>query len=477
MPSLALPRRALPAIGLATAAAASDARPVLNDASRLSATPVFSHWVARGDAQAAIIARLRAELASARSAGRPLAVSAARHSMGGQSLPRDGHAITADGCVLEPDAAARQYRASAGSRWHEVIARLDPLGFSPAVMQSNSDFGLGATFAVNAHGWPAPHGPFGSTVQAIRLMLADGSIVECSRTQEPALFTLAMGGYGLTGIILDLVVGMAPNALMQPSFTVMPAAEFAPRFAAAARGGAAMLYGRLNISRPFFFQEALLVTYTPAPTPEGGLPGLDRSGGRYGGLTRRLYRAQPGLEGMKQLRWFTERSLAPALGLGAGTRNNLMNEPAENLANRDPHRTDILHEYFIPPDRFGEFLALCRRVIPASPLEFLNVTLRWVERDETPVLTWSGTDRIAAVMSFSQRLNGEDEAAMMRLSEMLVEGVVALGGSFYLPYRLHARREQFRAAYPRADEFAAAKRRLDPGLLFRHALWDQWLSG
>ena len=134
--------------------------------------------------------------------------------MGGQSLPRDGHAITADGCVVEADTAGRLYRATAGSRWHEVIARLDPLGFSPSVMQSNSDFGLGATFAVNAHGWPAPRGPFGSTVQSIRLMLADGEIVECSRTREAALFAMAMGGYGLSGIVLDLTVTMAPNALM-----------------------------------------------------------------------------------------------------------------------------------------------------------------------------------------------------------------------------------------------------------------------
>ena len=472
-----LPRRALPGFGLAAAAASAEPRLVLNDASRLSPTPGFSHWVARGDTEAGIIARLRAELAAARQAGRPLVVSAARHSMGGQSLPRDGHAITANGCVVEADTAARLYRASAGSRWHEVITWLDPLGFSPAVMQSNSDFGLGATFAVNAHGWPAPYGPFGSTVQSIRLMLADGEITDCSRTREPALFALAMGGYGLCGIILDLTVSMVPNAFMQPSVAVMPAADFAPRFVAAARGGATMLYGRLNISRPFFFQEATLVTFAPTPMPEGGLPGLDRSGGRYSGLLRRLYRAQPGLEGVKQLRWLAERSLAPAIGLGAGTRNNLMNEPALNLENRDPHRTDILHEYFVPPDRFDDFLALCRQVIPASPLEFLNVTLRWVERDETPVLTWSGTDRIAAVMSFSQRLNGEDEAAMMRLTEALVEGVIGMGGSFYLPYRLHARREQFRRAYPRADAFAAAKRRLDPRGVFRHALWDTWLAG
>ena len=61
-----LPRRALPGLGLTTAAATAELRLVLNDASRLSSTPVFSHWVSRGDTEAAMIARLRAELVAAR---------------------------------------------------------------------------------------------------------------------------------------------------------------------------------------------------------------------------------------------------------------------------------------------------------------------------------------------------------------------------------------------------------------------------
>jgi hypothetical protein len=46
----------------------------------------------------------------------------------------------------------------------------------------------------------------------------------------------------------------------------------------------------------------------------------------------------------------------------------------------------------------------------------------------------------------------------------------------YLPYRLHATRAQLRAAYPRADEFIAAKRRTDPQLRFRNALWDSYFA-
>ena len=187
-------------------------RIVLNDASRLDPTPVDRVARVRSDPKGGYVEALRAELKDAKSAGRRVAVGAARHSMGGQSLPRDGTAVEFDEPWFEVDSQAQIYRVSAGARWREVIAKLDPLGFSPKVMQSNHDFGVASTFCVNAHGWPVPFGPFGSTVRSLRLMLADGEIVECSRDKESELFGLAMGGYGLFGIILDLDVEMTPNA-------------------------------------------------------------------------------------------------------------------------------------------------------------------------------------------------------------------------------------------------------------------------
>ncbi len=103
------------------------------------------------------------------------------------------------------------YRVGAGMRWFEVIRALDAQGFSPAVMQSNSDFGVGSTFCVNSHGWPTRYGPFGATLRAVKIVLADGQLVECSRTKEPELFALAMGGYGLFGAIVELELDMVPN--------------------------------------------------------------------------------------------------------------------------------------------------------------------------------------------------------------------------------------------------------------------------
>lgn len=235
-----------------------------------------------------------------------------------------------------------------------------------------------------------------------------------------------------------------------------------------------MAYGRLNVERASFFEKALLVTYRAA-ADQSDLPAAAGSGWMSHAASR-LYRAQLGNERIKAFRWWNETTLGPTLGGGGVTRNSLINEPVATLADRDPNRTDILHEYFVGFDAFDEFLAACRDVIPASYQEFLNVTLRYVAQDDQSALAYATEPRIAAVMSFSQEMTQRAEADMTRLTRTLIDRIVAIGGAYYLPYRPHATSQQFLAAYSGAPEFAQAKRALDPDLVLRNNLWDSYLE-
>ena len=197
-------RRSFLAAALATGAAArlpslahAEPRIVMNDASRLDPTPVAKHVRLSSSPRDGLVAKVRTELKAAEASGRRVAVGAARHSMGGQSLPRDGVAITFDDPWFEIDSAGKTYRVSAGARWWDVIAKLDPLGFSPKVMQSNADFGVASTFCINAHGWPVPFGPFGSTVRALRMVLADGDTGRMLTRQERRTVRARDGGLWL----------------------------------------------------------------------------------------------------------------------------------------------------------------------------------------------------------------------------------------------------------------------------------------
>lgn len=447
---------------------------VLDDASELSPTPVASHLTFRDDPQVAV-ERIRAALAEARAAGRPFIASAARHSMGGQSLAAGGTVLTLDQPWLEPDAARAVYRVAAGTRWSRVIAGLDAVGFSPAVMQSNNDFGVASTFAVNAHGWPVPFSGCGSTVRKLTLVLADGSVVTCSRTEHGDLFRHAMGGYGLIGVITELELDMVPNARLTPSFERMDARDLGTRFAARLAGEPAiqMAYGRMDVSLDRFFEQGLLITYRPAED-QSDLPPASGSG-LISRASRHLFRSQLESDPAKHLRWWIESGLGPRFPQDA-TRNTLMNEPVVTLDDRDPSRTDILHEYFVAPDRFAEFVTACQEVIPGSYQQLLNITVRYVDTDRDSVLAYAPAPRLAAVMLFSQEKTARGEADMARMTRALIDRTLDAGGTYYLPYRPHASLDQLARGYPQAAAFAATKRTVDPDLVFRNHLWDRYLS-
>jgi len=452
---------------------------ILNDASHLNPVTVAGHAIVREDDDDRIVAELRALLQAAARDGRPVCVGGARHSMGGQSLPRDGIAVSLEAPLCEPNEAKRTYRVRGGTRWHEVIRVLDPLGFSVAVMQSNNDFSVAGTLGVNAHGWPVPFGPFGTTVRAIRLMLADGTIVSCSRTDNAELFGLVIGGYGLFGIVLDVEVEMIANVMLVPTFERMPAGELAGRLRAVVEDAAVnMAYGRLSIAAKGFLEEALVASYRPVLPQPRALPIAGRSS-LYSFLSRQIYRNQVGSERGKEARWYAETGVfARTASRQPLTRNAILSYPVAALAESSPSRADILHEYFIPPERFADFLAACREIIPSARQELINVTLRHVDADRVSVLAYAPAPsaRIAAVMSFSQEISLDADRAMAAMTERLIEAVLALDGTFYLPYRLHARPEQVRAAYPQVDAFIAKKRHYDPQLRFRNLMWEKYFA-
>lgn len=454
--------------------AAAPAKAVtVNDASGLNPTRVARHLIAGQNDEVQFLADLRNALRTAAEENRPISFGCARHSMGGQSLYRDSTTITFASDICMPDHTQRSFIARGGTRWSGIIKKIDPLGFSPKVMQSNHDFGIAGTLSVNAHGWPAPHGPFGSTVRRLRLMLADGTVVTCSRDENAELFGLVVGGYGLFGIIIDADVEMTDNLLLEPRYEILSSRELGPRVAAYVANDPKlnMVYGRLSVDRHHLLDESLLVTYRPLPSPPNGLPPA-RPAGLLTKAAREIFRAQVGSEQVKNARWYLETILAPSLISGSATRNTLLNEPASSLAGRDRFRTDILHEYFVPPERLGDFLAACKTIIGRSRQELLNVTLRYLAADRISRLAYAPEPRIAAVMLFTQLMTPEAERDMRSMTEGLIDSALDCGGSFYLPYRLHARRDQVRRAYPRLDEFIARKRHYDPQNRFRNMMWD-----
>ena len=187
------------------------------------------------------------------------------------------------------------------------------------------------------------------------------------------------------------------------------------------------------------------------------------------------FRSQLGSDLSKDLYWWAETALEPKLS-GAITRNSLLDEPSVKLSDTDPGRADIRHEYFVPPERFQEFIAHCQQVIPASYQQLLDATVRYVKADGESMLSYAPGPRLTVMLLFSQEKTVRAEADMARMTHHMNERVLSIGGSYYLPFRPHASIDQFQRAYPRAAEFVAGKRKADPDLTFRNRFWDNYLA-
>lgn len=169
-----------------------------------------------------------------------------------------------------------------------------------------------------------------------------------------------------------------------------------------------------------------------------------------------------------------ERRLASAVTPEYVTRNVLLSGDTRLYTNRDGARTDILHEYFLPPARLAAWLGRVRPILLTSGTDLLNATIRDVRADHETVLRYAPTDRLGVVMFYSQARTPPAEAQMATLTRALVDAALDEGGTYYLPYRAHATRAQVARAYPMAPAFFAAKARVDPDTLFRNGFYEAY---
>lgn len=112
--------------------------------------------------------------------------------------------------ILGFDPQSGVMRAEAGLSLVEINRLMLRRGWFPPVTPGTQYVTLGGMVAADVHG-KGHHsaGCFGSGhVRNLKLRLADGRIVECSREVEADLFRATVGGMGLTGHILEVEFAM-----------------------------------------------------------------------------------------------------------------------------------------------------------------------------------------------------------------------------------------------------------------------------
>lgn len=404
----------------------------------------------------------------------PISIGGGRFSQGGQTACNN--ALFLDmrelNHIVDIDERARTIVAQAGVTWRMIQEAVDPLDLSPKIMQSFFNFTIGGSLSVNCHGDYVGLGPIVESVRSIRIVMADGAIATASRTKNPDLFAAAIGGYGGVGVIVEATLDLAENGKVERVTHLMDVKDYCVWHRAnVLEQPDAVLHHAVIYPDAYTNIAAELSTRTDKALtiPDRLAPsGTPNSFERFildlvtftpvgGSVHERIY--DPLTAGRTEVTWRNHEAARDAYSLEPRSRT---------------HVTYALQEYFVPTDRFEAFVESMGRILRAHGANVLNVSIRHAPADHDTLLAWAKTDSYSFVLYYAQETHDAAKAGVGAWTRELVDAAVAEGGSFYLPYQIHATRDQFLAAYPRADTFFAAKRRFDPEAKFRNRLWEAY---
>lgn len=406
-----------------------------------------------------------------------VAVGGARYSMGGQvavkgGLHLDMRQMSQLVWLRQADAAVR---VQAGMRWRDLQDHLDPLGLAVKTMQSYSNFTIGGSVSVNAHGRYVRHGPVGHSVRALQLVLADGSVVEASRTGNPDLFGAALGGYGAVGVITEVELELAQNVRIERLVEDVALNDYPGHFKRKVLADSRAILHNADLLPPAF-DAPVSVTWLRA-APDAPLTEHDSlvPRGRSHGLEQNVIWALTELPGGDLLR----KSMVHPLLTSKPATKWLNHEASLDAAELEPRTramsTYVLQEYFVPERHFLSFAKEMVKVLRERRVEALNVSIRHSPADRDSLMPWAKEEVFSFVLYYKQRTWRSAQDEVGRWTRELIAAALRHEGRYYLPYQLHATLPQFEAAYPEARDFRRVKRQYDPAGKFSNELWRRYL--
>jgi len=453
----------------------SPAGVVVNDVhSQLNATTV-----ARVVKPASVDA-LRTAVALARQERRSVSIAGGRHAMGGQQFGEANVLVdTRDlNRVLAFDDNEGLVSVEAGIQWPELIAYLNNVNegrtrqWGIYQKQTGADrLSLGGALACNAHGRGLSLKPIIDQVRAFDIVDASGTLRTCSRTQNRELFTLAIGGYGLFGIVTRVELMLRPRVKVRRVVELAEARNIMEKFESRIRLG--YLYGDFqyttDANRDSFLRRGVFSCYQPVsidtpltlnPTrfnPEDWAR-LTFYAHKYKGRAFQVY-SDRYLKTSGQIYWADSQ-------LSAAYVDNYHKDVDLAMDAAVP-ATEMISEIYVRRAELSAFMEDARVWLREQLADVVYGTVRLIEKDDESFLTWAKERYACVIFNLHVEHTREDIEAAAETFRGLIDLGIKHGGSYYLTYHRWARRDQIEACYPQMPQFLALKRKYDPDQIFQ----------
>lgn len=389
----------------------------------------------------------------ARRAGAKLRVIGARHSWSDIAMS-DDLLVTLDGMqrirAVDERGEDRRVRVEAGIRLHRLNDELAARGLALPILGSVTEQSLAGVMSTGTHGSSMVHGNIPSTVVGMRLATGTGEVLELD--EEHPLLPAARVGLGMLGIITEVTIRVDPSFRLLETSEALDFDEAVARMDELARSAE---YVKLW----WVPHTGKVVVFRCQRCDE---PGELSKLGRW--LDTWVVNKLVFAALLRSARWL------PALTPGA---NRLVAQtyfrPRRRVARSD-HVLSLamppIHremEYSLPVELAGEALRRARALVEREGLRvnFIN-ELRFVAADDGWMSPAGGRDscQLGAYMAQApgiDRFFSGFEAEMKQL-----------GGRPHWGKEFRAGPEEILAMYPKAAEFFAKARELDPDGLFRN---------
>ncbi|RJF95343.1 FAD-binding oxidoreductase [Noviherbaspirillum saxi] len=404
-----------------------------------------------------------------------IAVGGGRYSMGGQIAIRDGLHLDMRSMsrVVWFRPEARAVRVQAGMRWRDLQEIIDSHNLAVKTMQSYSNFTVGGSVSVNAHGRYVGNGPICYSVRSLQIVLADGSIIEANRDQNSEIFSAAFGGYGGVGVITEVELELVENLRMERGVEIIPLDQYPDFFKKKIEQDSATILHNADLMPPLF-DVPVSVTWRATSKPLTEFNRLIPRGLSYGTEQSMIW-ALTELPGGAKL----QRDIIRPLLLDKPVVKWRNHEASLDVAELEPRTravsTYVLQEYFIPIRNFVPFARGMASILRKHDVEALNISIRHSPADKVSILPWAKEEVFSFVLYYKQRTHRRAQEDVGRWTRALIDLALANSGRYYLPYQPHATVKQFNEAYPEAGQFRKIKKSVDAQNKFTNELWNKYL--
>ncbi len=411
----------------------------------------------------------------ARGEGKAISIAGGRHAMGGQQFGSGTILIDMTGMnrVLGFDPAKGLVRVESGIQWPELIDDLLRRQAGQAQQwgiiqkQTGADrLSLGGALSANVHGRGLRLRPFIADVESFDLVDAGGTVQTCSRGENTDLFRLAIGGYGLFGVIASVTLRLEPRRKLERVVEVIPVENLMSAFEQRIADG--FLFGDYQYatdpSSGDFLRQGVFSCYRPAEAsrqvPE-----------RHKELSEADWNRLFYLSHVEKKRAFDEYSrhyLSTSGQLYWSDTHQLSlyldhyHESLDRRLGSVEKGSEMITEIYVPRPALGRFLADVRTDFLENKANLIYGTIRLSEKDGESFLAWAREAYVCVIFNLHVVHNAQGLESAARAFRDLIERAIPYGGSYYLTYHRWSTRTQVDTCYPQFADFLRLKRKHDP---------------